>query len=339
MKHSHVKWTGMAERLTIEEAARLVVKETGKSLDYTISFLTDCAEQGYFTAEVVAHSDYANVSHISRVDPSKSTVSTAELIEWLDGEIEDAHQKAREAVARQETEKWDYEARPEDMRVTLAPEAEQLDALLADDSIRMTTRNWVEYLSLEFAQAQGWEGAERDAKCAVVRTEYLNLFFALADTLPFLQEVSGIPWRGDQLPSEWLTSLHLRKSDLREWAKTHAPEIAKSRILAEPHAVAADAGSAEHLISNIPSGECDATRAQGDGEDWREKVRKIADELDLRDEKSGAWSSNQNIADRVARIAIDKGIRGPHGQLSAGNILREAIQGGRWTRPRKVPTQ
>ncbi|MDC6177538.1 hypothetical protein [Ralstonia solanacearum] len=75
-----------------------------------------------------------------------------------------------------------------------------------------------------------------------------------------------------------------------------------------------------------------------DGGDWLVKVREIADELDLRDAAAGAWSSNKDISERIAPIAIERGIKGPHGQLTASNILRMALQGGRWTRPRKGPT-
>jgi hypothetical protein len=233
MKYSHVKWTGLAERLSIQEAAGLVVKETGKSLDYTISFLMDCAEQGYFAADVVPHANYANVSHISRVDPSKSTVSTAELIQWLDGEIEDAHQRAREALASKESRKWGYPVKPDDLRVHLIPWSEQFDDLSRDDTMSMTTRNWVEYLAQEMAEQQGWTGAEREAKCAVARAEYLNLFVALANTLPLVQELTRSPWKGAQLPPDWLTTLHLVRAELREWAQVHAPDIAKSRVLVQ----------------------------------------------------------------------------------------------------------
>lgn len=232
MNHSHIKWTGLAERLTIQEAAGLVVKETGKPLDYTTSFLMDCAQQGYLSADVVALSDGGNVSHISRVDPSKSTVSTAELVEWLNDEIEDAHQRAREAAANKESEKWGYAVRPADVRVRLLPWSEQLDDLSGDDTISMTTRSWVEYLAQEMAEQQGWTGAERDAKCAAARDEYLHLFVALANTLPFVQELTRSPWKGAQLPPDWLTNLHLVRAELREWAKIQAPQIARSRTLA-----------------------------------------------------------------------------------------------------------
>ena len=236
MKHNHVKCSGLAERLSIQEAAGLVVKETGKSLDYTISFLVDCAQQGYLSADVVPPIDSGNVSHISHVDPSKSTVSTAELVEWLDGEIEDAHQRAREAIANNESEKWGYPVNPEEVRVHLLPWSEQLDDLSRDDTVGMTTRNWIEYLAQDMAERQEWTGEEREAKCAVARAEYSNLFVALVDTLPFVQEITRAPWKGAQLPPDWLTKLQLVRADLREWAKIHAPEIAKSRVLVQSDA-------------------------------------------------------------------------------------------------------
>ncbi|MBM4181529.1 MAG: hypothetical protein FJ209_08275 [Betaproteobacteria bacterium] len=75
------------------------------------------------------------------------------------------------------------------------------------------------------------------------------------------------------------------------------------------------------------------------GNDWKEECRKIADELDAQDAKAGAWSSNVDMSGRVAREAIKRCITGPNGQLTAANILREALQGGRWTRKRSKPTE
>jgi hypothetical protein len=66
---------------------------------------------------------------------------------------------------------------------------------------------------------------------------------------------------------------------------------------------------------------------------WTVHARQIADELDLKDEKAGAWSSLKDMARRVAEIATERGIQGPQGPLTAGNILREALQGGMWKRP------
>ncbi|KFX63822.1 hypothetical protein KBK24_0119135 [Burkholderia sp. K24] len=268
MKHSHVKWTGLAERLTIQEAARLVAKETGKSLDYTISFLMDCAEQGYFTADVVAHSDYANVSHISRVDPLRSTVSTVELTEWLNAEIEDAHQRARGAIARQESQKWGYEIKPEDIHVTLASTATQLRSLAEDETISMTPRDWVEYLAVEVAERQRWAKVERDAKLPVVRAEYLNLFGQLSATLPLRQKLTGLRWAGENLPGDWLTRFQISKTDLRAWATSHAPEIANSQVLAASETKAKNDADEKTALSG------DSVVNQAPRVAWRDAVQK-----------------------------------------------------------------
>lgn len=71
-----------------------------------------------------------------------------------------------------------------------------------------------------------------------------------------------------------------------------------------------------------------------DGDSWQTKCRAIADELHAKDLAAGAWSSVSDIANRVAPIAITQKIRGPQGQLTAGNILREALQGDRWHKGR-----
>jgi hypothetical protein len=71
---------------------------------------------------------------------------------------------------------------------------------------------------------------------------------------------------------------------------------------------------------------------------WTIHTRQIADELDLKDEQTGAWSSLHDMAGRVAEIAAERKIKGPQGPLTGGNILREALQGGKWKRLRKAKT-
>ena len=66
--------------------------------------------------------------------------------------------------------------------------------------------------------------------------------------------------------------------------------------------------------------------------DWKSEVRKIADEFHAQDLAGGAWSSLSDMAGRVAVEAREREIRGPHGQLTAANILREALQGKKWKR-------
>ncbi|MCA8003154.1 hypothetical protein [Burkholderia metallica] len=232
MDDNHVTSAGFPDRLTIDEAANLVVMKTGKPRDYVISYLTDCAERGYFFADVVLPADYENVNHISRVDPSKSTVSSAKLIEWLNDEIDGAHQRARVAIARKETDKWGYPVKPEDVRVHLIPWSEQLDDLSRDETVSMSPRDWVEYLAHEVAERQQWGEEEGEAKLPVVRAEFLNLFVNLSDTLPLRQELTGTRWEGAGLPQDWLSRFLISKTDLRVWAASHAPEVSSSQLLA-----------------------------------------------------------------------------------------------------------
>jgi len=154
--------------------------------------------------------------------------------------IQQAYERAREAAARMETEKWGYEVRPEDVRVHLHPRPEQLDDISQDETVSMSVRNWIEYLADEIAERQQWGEEESEAKLPVVRSEFLNLFVRLSDTLPLRQELTGTRWEGANLPQEWLTRLLVSKTDLRAWAKIHALEIANSRLLAQAD-MAADA--------------------------------------------------------------------------------------------------
>jgi len=71
---------------------------------------------------------------------------------------------------------------------------------------------------------------------------------------------------------------------------------------------------------------------------WTVSARQIADDLHRKDAKGGVWSSLKDMGDRVAIIAAEKDIKGAQGPLTGANILREALQGGRWKRPRKAKT-
>jgi hypothetical protein len=72
---------------------------------------------------------------------------------------------------------------------------------------------------------------------------------------------------------------------------------------------------------------------------WTIHARQIADECDLKDEKAGAQSCLTDMARRVAEIAAARKIEGPRGPLTGANILREALQGGKWKRLRKAKTR
>lgn len=67
---------------------------------------------------------------------------------------------------------------------------------------------------------------------------------------------------------------------------------------------------------------------------WQEAVRELASEMHLQDLKAGVLSSTKEIAERVAVAAAKLSITGPRGELSALNILRAALQGGKWKRPK-----
>ncbi|WP_321899153.1 hypothetical protein [Paraburkholderia heleia] len=330
MGQSYVMSTGLPARLTIHEAADLVAKETGKPADHAISFLVDCAEQGYFSADLVPNVDSVNVSHISRIDPSKSTVSSVDVIEWLNTEIEGAHQRAREAIAAKESEKWGYPVDPATLRVNLTISwSDELDGISRDDTVSMTTRNWIEYLAREMAERQGWTGAEREAKCAVARAEYLNLFFALASTLPLVQELTRAPWNGAQLPSDWLTNLHLVRADLRDWAKSHAPEVAQSRILAER---SADSDPQNNANESVAPALRQSVPAIPDVSSltWVSQAREIALEYIDRHALQDLHPSQDNVAEHVAKECRTRKVFGPRGPMSASTIKREAIQGDWW---------
>jgi hypothetical protein len=66
---------------------------------------------------------------------------------------------------------------------------------------------------------------------------------------------------------------------------------------------------------------------------WQDAVREIANELEAIDSHAGAWSSREDMSERVAELAAKRGVRGPGEKiLTAGNILREALTGTKWKR-------
>jgi hypothetical protein len=70
---------------------------------------------------------------------------------------------------------------------------------------------------------------------------------------------------------------------------------------------------------------------------WKGEARKEADKIHFQAAALGYRLAKEEIAEKVADNLAARGIEGPGGPLTAGNILREAIQGGRWKRP-KSPT-
>lgn len=68
--------------------------------------------------------------------------------------------------------------------------------------------------------------------------------------------------------------------------------------------------------------------------EWQRTVRALADELCLRNQRAGIYATKKTIAGRVAIEAAKQGLRGPRGELTPRNILRAALQGDKWQRPR-----
>jgi hypothetical protein len=54
-----------------------------------------------------------------------------------------------------------------------------------------------------------------------------------------------------------------------------------------------------------------SNRYASQAESWQEAARALADELHLQDQNAGAWSSNKDIAGRVAVEAVKHSIEGP----------------------------
>ena len=117
-------------------------------------------------------------------------------------------------------------------------------------------------------------------------------------------------------------------------ASTDQPARADAGIEPEPE-------QAQHQVEPVAAlqgttgrqSQIDDQREENVSSSWQDRARAIADEMHRRDLAARVWSSNSDIADRVAKEAMRRGVTGPRGQLTAGNILREALQGGRWKRP------
>lgn len=81
------------------------------------------------------------------------------------------------------------------------------------------------------------------------------------------------------------------------------------------------------------AGESGAVAGRNGSATWQAEARCVANQLHLKDKKAGAYSSLEDLADRIAKEFRTSGIEGPRGPLSGATILREALQGGRWKRP------
>lgn len=75
------------------------------------------------------------------------------------------------------------------------------------------------------------------------------------------------------------------------------------------------------------------TKVHAETKTWQESAREFANEFHIRDKTYGAYTSLREMSGRVAIKMRENNIGGPRGPLSAGTILRESLQGGKWSRP------
>jgi hypothetical protein len=214
------------------------------------------------------------------------------------------------------------------------PEAEHMDAKehpsraallaqVAGDEAAASPPTWWAYLfSLELAERNGWDdvGLRAAAEATFMRT-----LEAKADTLPLLQAPSLEPWPHPlELPPGWREGLFMSKTDLRTWAKEHAPQWLGSALLAEPAQESAPAGEAATIAGP-------GTAAP----EWQAKAREIADEIHKRHLSMDIQGTLDNYAEKVAAELRKRGIAGPRGEwLSANTVKRDALQGTRWWQKR-----
>jgi hypothetical protein len=67
---------------------------------------------------------------------------------------------------------------------------------------------------------------------------------------------------------------------------------------------------------------------------WQAEARSIADRLYLRDVSLDTHDSLTNLGERIAAELRTRGIFGPHGPVTGGTVVRDAIGGKRWVPPK-----
>lgn len=103
---------------------------------------------------------------------------------------------------------------------------------------------------------------------------------------------------------------------------------------ADADADADEVGDEDSALPQIADGPIkEAGQPDSAVNEW-DRAREIADEINAADVKACAYTSLTELAERVARVMRERGIHGKRGPLTGGNLLREALQGGRWIRKR-----
>lgn len=153
--------------------------------------------------------------------------------------------------------------------------------------------------------------------------------------------IDPIKWEDGTFENgQWPDSLKTKIQYLHVWLSDRADSYTLPSLVAALGEGSTPCGMKEAIQVRKVDATQQAAPAAQDGQNsanWKDQVREIADELDAKDKANGVESSVRDMSGRVARTAIDRGIKGPQGQLTAGNILREALQGGRWSRRHRKP--
>ncbi|MDD4888085.1 MAG: hypothetical protein PHO64_14415 [Thiomonas sp.] len=155
--------------------------------------------------------------------------------------------KHKAEAARQFSEAVGFAHAPEQMDVTeYNSRAEWLAAHGGAWNSPASPQWWAGALATETAERQGWAGMRGMEMLLVSSANNLCTLEAATDDLPLLQWPNVEAWpKGQPLPDNWRIGLFMRKADLREWAKTHAPQWLGAALLAEAESAPADRTPAE----------------------------------------------------------------------------------------------
>ena len=180
-------------------------------------------------------------------------IATMRELGWSEARIEAERQNAeriraaggfpefvrKAEAARLFSEATGAHAEPEHITRTPYASRAELLAQVADDEASPPA--WWAYLfSVELAERNGWSD---ETLRAAAEATFMRTFEAKAHTLPLLQYPSMEPWPHPlPLPPRWREGHFILKTDLREWAKEHAPHWLGSALLAEPAPESAPAG-------------------------------------------------------------------------------------------------
>jgi hypothetical protein len=119
--------------------------------------------------------------------------------------------------------------------------ADELAEIAGQENLGMPPALWAYCFGMEHVERNTGPGypvltpSQKYTLRAAAEATFMRTLEAKADTLPLLQAPSLEPWPHPlELPPRWREGLFMRKTDLRTWAKEHAPQWLGSALLAEP---------------------------------------------------------------------------------------------------------